>query len=445
MIDNQETPNQPWRIEDFPPAELSDQVATLGTGADALVQQGRLAEAETVYRRILEVAPHNVRALTFIAMRAFDTGRYEESAALLQQTIRQDPNRSTLHRNMAFVRLAQGLYGKALESIDRAIALNPDSALNYLHRGVILENLGREADSLESYGRALARDPTLRLALPSLPPRVRALAQRAIGRLAPILHARIDAAWHEVESAHGTPLPERARHFVEILKGIKPPAYEDPHQRPRFLFYPGLGARAWFERGEFGWIRAFESAHSAIRSEFEALDDTFGQSELPARSAHPEHARGQTGSPDWNRVHLYQSGFPAPRILHCCPETFAALKHLPLAQGRDHFPDVTFSTLRSGARLPAHHGQSNVKLTLHLGLVVPEASSLTVGRETRHWRKGRALIFDDSFEQSACNEGPTALTVLVADIWNPALTAIEQELIERVIDAQARFAGEYFG
>ncbi len=440
---NSGTPHKPWRAEDFPQAELPDQIATLDAGADALVARGRLADAEAVYRRILEVAPHNIRALTFIAMRAFDAGRYEESVALLQQTLKLDPIRSTLHRNLALARLAQGLPGKALESIDRAIELDPELALNHLHRGIILENQGRETDALASFGRALARDPTLKLAPPDLPPRVRALAQRALGHLAPILLARIDEAHKAVETTHGKPLPERARLFVQIFKGEKPPPYEAPTQRPGFLFYPGLGARPWFERGEFDWIHAFESACPAIRSEFEKLEDTLQEPGIPARASAPGRWQHLAGSLDWSRIPLFQAGIPVPKIIQRCPETFAALKHLPLAQGHGHFPEVYFSTLRPGVRVPDHQGPSNAKLTIQLGLVVPDAS-LAVGGETRRWKRGRTLILDDSFEHHASNEGPTSLTTLIADIWNPALDGIERELIERLIDARTRFSQEYF-
>lgn len=433
--------HQPWRIEDFPQAELPDQIATLGAGADALVQEGRLAEAETVYRRILDVAPYNLRALTFIAMRAFETGRYEESVDLLQEAIRLEPGRNTLHRNLAFVRLLQGLYGKALESIDQAIALAPDSALNHLHRGVILENLGQGNEALMSYGRALARDPTLRLSLTSLPPRVRTLAARAISRLTPVLQERIAAAEREVSEMHRAPLPPRAREFIEIVKGLRPRVSTEPRQGRAWLFYPGLAARPWFERGEFDWMRDFESAHATIRAEFEALEDapdlTPLSSNLAARSGPSPEPTG------WRRISLYESGIAFPKVLHRCPETFAALKHLPLAQGRGHFPDVRFATLRSGAHAFSPPAPSNVKLTLQLGLLVPDTCSLTVGGETRRWRKGRTLIFDDSFEMSACNESPTDLTVLAAEIWHPALEPIERELIERTIDAQARFSEEY--
>jgi aspartate beta-hydroxylase len=433
----------PIRIEDFPTAELPDQVAMLVAGADALAREGRRGEAETVYRRVLEAAPHHLQALTYIAMSAFETGRYEESVRYLIEAIRLEPTRPTLHQNLALVRLAQGLPGKALESIDQAIALNPEGAISHLHRGHILESLGQETPALESYGRGLARDPTLRIAPQSLPPGIRILAQRAIARLAPIRLARIDQAAQAVEAEHGIPLPARARRFLDIFKGLIPPPAEHPLQKPEFLFYPELGARPWFERGEFPWIHTFESKTGEIRREFEALEGGLEEAYVPKST-------GQTiwsqlaGSREWGSFHLYRSGTPIAQILHLCPNSFAALKVLPLARGRNHAPEIFFSVLKPGVELPPHHGLSNAKLTLHLGLVVPPETAIRVGGEVRQWKEGRALIFDDSFEHSAWNHDTRPRAVLIADIWNPALSPPEQDLVERVIDAHSRFYEEYF-
>ena len=39
-----------------------------------------------------------------------------------------------------------------------------------------------------------------------------------------------------------------------------------------------------------------------------------------------------------------------------------------------------------------------MRLTAHLGIVVPEGVTIRVGRETRTWTEGGVLMWDDSFE-----------------------------------------------
>src|SRR3546814_9705290 len=58
-------------------------------------------------------------------------------------------------------------------------------------------------------------------------------------------------------------------------------------------------------------------------------------------------------------------------------------------------------------------------LICHLPLVVPDGCGLRVGAETRSWREGELLIFDDSFEHEAWNRGTSDRTILLFEIWRP--------------------------
>lgn len=56
---------------------------------------------------------------------------------------------------------------------------------------------------------------------------------------------------------------------------------------------------------------------------------------------------------------------------------------------------------------------------------MPEGAAIRVGGETRRWREGRALLFEDSFEHEAWNGGETTRVILIADLWHPDLTPAE--------------------
>jgi aspartyl/asparaginyl beta-hydroxylase (cupin superfamily) len=56
-----------------------------------------------------------------------------------------------------------------------------------------------------------------------------------------------------------------------------------------------------------------------------------------------------------------------------------------------------------------------------MGLRVPKGSAIRVGDSTQRWEEGKALVFDDSFEHEAWNDGPGPRVVLVMDIWHPDL------------------------
>jgi aspartyl/asparaginyl beta-hydroxylase (cupin superfamily) len=74
---------------------------------------------------------------------------------------------------------------------------------------------------------------------------------------------------------------------------------------------------------------------------------------------------------------------------------------------------------------------------VHLPLIVPEGCRYRVGAEWREWEVGEALVFDDSIEHEARNDGDGSRTVLIFDVWNPLLSEAERDMV-RQISAAAR-------
>ena len=131
------------------------------------------------------------------------------------------------------------------------------------------------------------------------------------------------------------------------------------------------------------------------------------------------------------------------------------------------FGSAYFSLLRPGTKLAPHCGPTNARLRAHLGLVVPKAPTETrtprddgavgggpslgmrVGDETRQWREGELLLFDDSFEHEVWNTSEEARLVLIVDLWHPALRsdgerrAVMRRALERDIYDGVIEKGEY--
>lgn len=101
--------------------------------------------------------------------------------------------------------------------------------------------------------------------------------------------------------------------------------------------------------------------------------------------------------------------------------------HAPHSQSESR--DI-FLLLATGWAHHPHHGLMNVRLTVHLGLVVSEGCGIRAGDETRTWEPGRILFFDDSYEHEAWNRGASDRVVLILEAWNPHLTAAEREGVE---------------
>jgi aspartyl/asparaginyl beta-hydroxylase (cupin superfamily) len=86
-----------------------------------------------------------------------------------------------------------------------------------------------------------------------------------------------------------------------------------------------------------------------------------------------------------------------------------------------------FSLLRPGARIAPHTGMFNTRLVCHLPLIVPPGCRFRVGNEVREWEEGKLLIFDDTIEHEAWNDGGEDRVVLIFDIWRPELSERERK------------------
>ncbi|GMT32256.1 hypothetical protein PFISCL1PPCAC_23553, partial [Pristionchus fissidentatus] len=83
---------------------------------------------------------------------------------------------------------------------------------------------------------------------------------------------------------------------------------------------------------------------------------------------------------------------------------------------------MSFVLLRAGTRIPPLCGASNTRLVAELGLIVPSEARIRVGKETRGWKTGHFIVYDDSFEHELWIEGAASSAyrlVLSIDLWHP--------------------------
>lgn len=225
----------------------------------------------------------------------------------------------------------------------------------------------------------------------------------------------------------------RARATLVAGRLLRVPGAHRP--APALLTYPGLTSRPWHERDATWvrpWIDALEAATPAITREYEAIKKL----ELPSdyegdASDHGGHLH--TGASEWHWSSLIDRGVARPQMQQHCPQTMAALNAVPgLCFGDMPFAFAFFSALRPQSRIAPHTAPANLRLRVHLPLVVPEPDrcGIRVANEARRWEVGKALIFDDSFEHETWNEGEQERVVLLFDLWHPDLQRDEIDAIQ---------------
>ncbi|MFZ0745284.1 MAG: tetratricopeptide repeat protein [Terracidiphilus sp.] len=120
---------------------------------------GRFAEAEHIYRQILTISPRHSDSLHLLGMVAFQTGRSEESVALIQRAIGIKANAASYHSNLGNVLQSQGKLDQAGTCYQRALLLKPDSAEVCVNLGNVFRAQGHLDSSLSCYRRASGLKP----------------------------------------------------------------------------------------------------------------------------------------------------------------------------------------------------------------------------------------------------------------------------------------------
>ncbi|MGA9851771.1 MAG: aspartyl/asparaginyl beta-hydroxylase domain-containing protein [Gammaproteobacteria bacterium] len=412
-----------------------------------LVQRGQIGDAAKVYEQILEIAPYHVKALDFLATRAYEGGNTSLSLELLGRSFRAGPDRPIIYQNFGLVHKARGEYELALEALDRALQLQPVYPMALLHKGSILELLDRRREAVNAYYQAWQQAPGLRQSRYSeqVPTHTRELISHSADAISRARIGLLEKAFAILRSQQDPATFQRAEQFADLYLGRAQPKYKHAMQRPAFLYFPELRPQAFFEREDFSWVQELESSAPHIREELLVVlqhpDELQAYVQVPAPD--PAQWKELNYSPKWSSFHLYKAA--ERNELHCqqCPVTTACIEKLPLVRTSGHSPEVFFSILKPGTHIPPHFGLANYKVAVHLPLIIPGDCAIRVGNETRTWTEGRCLIFDDSFQHEAWNNSSESRAVLILEVWNPQLSDAERQAVTATLEVIRDFEREY--
>ena len=121
---------------------------------------------------------------------------------------------------------------------------------------------------------------------------------------------------------------------------------------------------------------------------------------------------------------LFKSGIRNDKNCLKTPITCRLIERFDSARTCSH-GQAKFVVMSGNTHIWPHCGPTNCRLRAHLGLRVSNSlglSVLRVGNETREWKEGKFLIFDDSFEHEIWNKEDTSQLVLVIDMWHTHLS-----------------------
>jgi aspartate beta-hydroxylase len=231
--------------------------------------------------------------------------------------------------------------------------------------------------------------------------------------------------------------------------------------QPSLLFLPGLRSLPFWTQWDGKSNRVayqdpliskvvahLESHVDSIRSEYHRVA-TGRKSDYQTDTEHTLHK----GIWDW---HSYMTkGNISDSFLRHFPDTSKVLQEL---RDEGHLFEGTpfgysfFSTLHGKSRIDPHTAPMNLRVRIHLPLIVPTSTTSTttddgetkevecgirVGPVTKRWTEGKAMVLDDSFQHEVWNDTDEQRVVLLVDIWHPDVTQQERkDIVETFEHAQ---------
>lgn len=126
-----------------------------------LQRAGLLEQAETVYLRILAVAPEHADAMHFYGLLLHGRGSRDEGLNLVRRSLTAGPEQADRYNNLGNLLVAHGQRDEAEAAYRRALALRSDHADACNNLGRLLKAVGRYAEADTAYVRAIECDPQL--------------------------------------------------------------------------------------------------------------------------------------------------------------------------------------------------------------------------------------------------------------------------------------------
>jgi aspartyl/asparaginyl beta-hydroxylase (cupin superfamily) len=402
--------------------------------ARALARAGRAAEAGQLWRRILGIDPQNAEALLALGQEAL--ARKDPRSALMLLTRASQsaaPPNPMIELCIALAHKDLGDSDAELAAVVRSRVIDPYFYPALLHHARLLERQGKRRQAARLFRDVLKIMPDRDRADPALERAVQH-AQGAVAENMDSLEKHLEATLADLRRRHAGERLDRFERSLQVMIGRR----KMYAPQPVMLHFAELPSIQFYDDELFPWVREVEAATDTIRDELLGLLAEAREGFRPYVQHPPGAPLNQwvelNRSPRWSTYFLWEHGERLEAHCERCPRTAAILEGLPMARLPNYSPTAMFSCLDPHTVIPAHTGETNTRLIVHLPLVVPAGCSFRVGNETREWRYGKAFVFDDSIEHEARNEGDELRVVLIFDVWNPQLTAAERELVAGLVN-----------
>ncbi len=373
---------------------------------------------------------HEPRAAIAAGMQALAARDMARAAALLREAAETAPAGDMPWVALANAELALGRNDAAEAALERQLDLAPREVGALLLKAWLREQAGDARAASTFYRTALNQAA----ADGAVPPALTALHAHAVQYL-----GEANAGFENyLLDIVGKDLSPTMTEAVELLTGKR----ELYLQEPSVFYYPGLPQKRFYDPAEFPWLEPMLALLPQMQAELAAVLAAGGEGFAPyvhRKENRPAPNTPLLDSPAWTAFHFWQDGVRVEDNAARCPATMEALAHAPMPQIPGRSPNAHWSRLLPGAHIAPHTGMLNTRLICHIPILTAPDCWFRVGSETRGWVDGVPLVFDDSINHEAKNDGPQERVVLLFEIWRPEIDAADREAIGRIFQAIGQY------
>jgi aspartyl/asparaginyl beta-hydroxylase (cupin superfamily) len=393
----------------------------------------RFAEAAIAWRRLLEIDTGNVEALLGLAQQSLAAADARAALGFLDRAVLVAPRDKMVHLYRALAFKHRGEIAHERAALVSSLDCDPYFYPALLHMGMLCERLGKRRQAAKVFRDVLKIMPLEDQQSPGFRDAV-AHIRHAIQEDQAGLERHLESVVAGLRGKHAGAGLHRFDESLQVLVG-KRRRYAP---EPAMFHFAQLPPLQFYDESLFPWMAELEAQTEAIRAE---LINVLAESREEFRP-YVQHPPGAplnqwaelNQSHRWSSYFLWKDGKRVEEHCARCPRTSAALEAVPMACTPNLSPTAMFSTLEPYTAIPPHNGETNVRLIVHLPLIIPPGCWFRVGNETREWQPGKAFAFDDSVEHEAHNDSDQLRAILIFDVWNPYLSAAERELVAAALN-----------
>jgi tetratricopeptide (TPR) repeat protein len=222
--------------------------------------QGRLPEAEQLYRRVLETDERHFGAVHGLGLIRLQQARFADAVNLFRRAVKIDRNSAEAHHHLGVALTGLGRAEDAVERFEKALAIRPDFAEAHDSLGHALQMLGRTEAAIAHHERAVAIKPDYAEARNNLGNALQKLgrSEKALAQYEKALSIRPD--YPEAHNNLGNLLQNLGRHQEALAHYEKALAIR-PHYAEAYLNAGhALGALGRQEEGLTQYQKALAAA-----------------------------------------------------------------------------------------------------------------------------------------------------------------------------------------